>query len=831
MKKLLFCLAICMGMLGYTGMPVQAQTDAEQDSLQSLLPFAKESQRVDILNALAMTLRSSDTLKAKEYARQAMSISNKLSYTKGLAGAHIVYGIIEKNRSRYDFAKSEFAQGLALALKSGDPTTIGLAYHNLGNLYYIQSDYPKALRFYIGALRIGEQQRDYKRIARTTNNIGSLYMELGDLAKAEQFYLWSYELHKDLNDIQTSAQVANNLGNIYHEQGYDLKALYHYTQCLEVFRKLESGRDISSVLNNIGSIYLKRKQPKKAQRFLRESYGMDEQGKDIKSMSISANNLAETFYQMNRFDSALYYASLSYRITGMNKLMYEKAEAARMLSLIYNEKGDKEKALQYQQEKEKITQEILSTRKAMEVATIQSGYEGEHKDRQIKTLNTQSKKQEETIITQKTSIERKNVILFGLIVVIFFLGVIAALLIYSFNINRKRKDVELSAAKQSNVLQRLNHELRTPLTSMIGLSNLAAESRNINELREYLAGIRYSGDELLFLLNNLICYLEIDSKADRIYPVRFGFIEALYSHFKSFEMQCKQKGILFSQLISPDVPSVLNADKLKIMTIIQNLLNNALKFSDSGVIKIEIRNLGQHGKVAKHSTTLQVVVSDEGTGMTDKELKNAFRGITGRNRSEQSKNYGGFGVGLFVTKHFAERMHGKASLKKNKERGTVASVSFDVEVLNEGIELKPNAKQSNGTTGKDNYDILLVEDNVLNQKTIQHILVKSGHQVEVASNGLEALNRLKGHSYDLILMDIQMPEMDGIEATNHIRNDAEFSVDANIPIIAISANADPQEIQKCLETGFNEYFVKPVNKELLLHKIEELCSHRNLTEA
>lgn len=791
--------------------PILAQVETEKDSLESLLPFAKDYQRADIFIALADLLKQTDTSEAINYSKQALKISNSLTYHKGLAGSNIVLGFIDRNKGNYQLAKTKYLYAISYALKSKDPNTISWAYQNMGNLYFIQSDFTMAMRYYLGALSNGEKAANPKRMALAYNQIGSVYSSISDTLNATIFYNKAFITLRNINDEKAYARVSNNLGNIYRSKGDFVKALYHYNQSLEVFRKYNLNTDISTVLNNIGAIYLAQNNVKKGFAFVYESYNMDQHSNDKHNMITSALNLSIAYFELSKIDSALYFGQLSLNDAKKYNLPIEYSDACKQLSKLYKAKGDSEKAFFYL--KESNDSQILDAKKGAEIEGVRSGFESAKKDEVLNKLDTENKVQRISITENEISIQKKNAILLGLFCVIVFLVLLVLLVFFFLTQKRKRRTLELSSAAKTNILQRINHELRTPLNSLINYSYLANDSKNLNELREYLSGINASGNDLMFSMNNIVSYLQIDAKNDLILNESFNLLETLQPIFLAFQIQCNQKGILFSQLISPDIPTYVITDKLKIVTIVQNLLNNALKFSESGVIKIEIKQIGTSNVQELSKSELVITVTDEGQGLKGKNLKDLI--LT----NSKKANENGFGLGLFVVKTYVGNLDGFFELTNNEQIGCKALVSFTLQVdTNKTIE----TKQLLGFRNTAKLSILLVEDDLTNSITLQKILERKGHRVIPVFKGKDVFNELVSRYFDLVLVDIDLPDMSGLELAKFIRMGGEFSSDKDIPIIALSANADPLEMKECTLVGINEYLTKPLNKEFLLQKIQEL---------
>ncbi len=806
----LFLLIICV----FTN-ESKAQSESEKDSLESILPFANELERADILNGLANCVRSMDTTKAGNYARQAYAISSKLNYCKGKAISSIILGILLKNHGDLVGAKRLYLAGLALALKCKEPYSVSFAYHSLGNLAYMQGDYSKTMRYYIASVKISEQIGDFARAARTYNNIGSVYMDLKNQDQAEVYYQRSLDLYKGSQDELIVAEIENNLANIYKYKGYDLKALYHYANALEVFRLKSSSVDISSALNNIGLVYLARKQAKKALPYLREAYQLDLINKEPRALILACTNLSAAFLKLNQSDSALYFANIGYEVSKQNTKLSEVTDLYGALAELHLRLNDKNKSAFFTRLKQNAEQAILGQGKKMEIGLVASQYENERKEQLLKLMQKDNEIKQLKILEQQLAIERRNILLLATFVIIFFLLLVSGLVVFSWNLKKKTKQFELSSKAKGNMLQQINHEIRTPLNGIVGMSQLALESKTFSELKDYLTYIKLSSDELMFLLNNLITHLQIDRK--EAYPVSspFDLLESLEELFKIYAYQAKHKGLLFNQMVFPGVPRMVNADRQKLLIIIQNLLNNAVKTCKKGVVKIEVKQLGSREKDGKILSKLQVVVSDEGAGFSDKEIKQLFK-----TAPQIGLNENAFGVGLKNVKELCDLMKGKLELVSDKGIGSSFFLNVEIESIDSNENIFAN-KQEGVLLDHSKFNLLVVESNQLNQRLFAKILEKEAYPYQIAENGKRALEMLKERSYDLLLMNIRMPIMDGIEATRIIRTQDDYSIDKNIPIIAITAHDDAQEKKKCFEVGMNDYLTKPINKALLLSKIEE----------
>jgi signal transduction histidine kinase/CheY-like chemotaxis protein len=521
-------------------------------------------------------------------------------------------------------------------------------------------------------------------------------------------------------------------------------------------------------------------------------------------------------------DSALFYANVGLRIVKNSGNLIEMADLYSVNADIYLHLKNAEKHQYFLRLKKEVEAKVLSPKDQTEISFVASEYENERKSQQLKLMSKENEINRLKIAEQESAIERRNILLIATCVIIFFLLLITALVIFTWNLNKKNKLFELSSKAKSSMLQQINHEIRTPLNGIVGMSQLALESKTFTELKEYLTYIKLSSDDLMFLLNNLITYLQLDRKEAQPVASPFDFLESLEELFRIYGFQCKQKGLLFNQMVYPGVPRMINADKQKMMIIIQNLLNNAVTVCEKGVTKIEVKQSAQRVKDKKNYSMLQVSVIDEGPGLNEKEIKQIFKSTPIVSNREN-----GFGIGLRNVKELCDLM--KGHIEVISEKGVGSSFIFEVEVENLDLAEKAFNTRLKGENRKfepSKFNILVVEDNQLNQKLFAKILEKEGYQFALAENGLEALSVIRDKTFDLVLMDIRMPVMDGIETAHSIRTKEEFVMDRNLPILAVTAHDDASEKKKCFDVGINDYMTKPINKVLLLKKIEDLLSQK-----
>ncbi len=375
---------------------------------------------------------------------------------------------------------------------------------------------------------------------------------------------------------------------------------------------------------------------------------------------------------------------------------------------------------------------------------------------------------------------------------------------------------ENAVKSKQQFLSNMSHEIRTPMNAIIGFTKVLLKTNLSEKQQEYLSAIKTSGDALIVLINDILDLAKVDAGKMTFEKTPFKLASSISAMLHLFETKINEKNLELIRSYDTSIPDVLVGDPVRLHQIIMNLVSNAVKFTSEGAITVSVKKISEDD----NKVTILFAISDTGIGIDESRIDSIFENFQ-QATSGTSRIYGGTGLGLAIVKQLVEPQGGKITVTSKVGKGSTFSflLSFDktdakVQPENEwqdvDIEVKP-------------LKVLVVEDMPLNQLLMKTVLDDFGFERDIAANGKIAIELLETKMYDIVLMDLQMPVMNGFEATTYIRN----TMNSSIPIIALTADVTTVDLEKCKAVGMNDYLAKPIDEKLLYKKIATLVKTVN----
>ena len=390
---------------------------------------------------------------------------------------------------------------------------------------------------------------------------------------------------------------------------------------------------------------------------------------------------------------------------------------------------------------------------------------------------------------------------------------------------KAKKELEDSMKVKEQFLANMSHEIRTPMNAIVGFTNLILKTELTKEQKQYIDAVKTSGENLLVIINDILDFSKIQSGKFAFEQIEISLQPLISSVSELMVQKLEEKNLKMSIKIDERIPELVLGDPIRLNQILLNLVGNAIKFTERGEIKIEVDLISEVDDILD----IQFSVIDSGIGIPADKQTSIFKGFT-QASNETTRKYGGTGLGLTIVKQLVEMQGGSVSVQSELGIGSVFTFNLK---FKKSLASNPQKDVNREDEVQDNtfsgLKILLVEDNLLNQILAKKVLTDWQWNVEVAENGLIALEKINANNYDIVLMDIQMPELDGYETTRAIRK-LENNDGSNVPIIAMTAHAMTGEAEKCFNAGMNDYISKPFDTKILYAKIISVLQKNNFSE-
>lgn len=693
--------------------------------------------------------------------------------------------------------------------------------NQLGIIASVQGDSPKALEYFLEVLRVREEIGDLSGVSRIQNNLGILYKNLGDFDRSLEFHTASLDSKRKLGDSLGIARSLNNIGEIYQQREQTDTSKKYFEEALELMLRLDFKEGLAAVYNNLGEAYKLQGNINSAINYHSQSLEIEKELGNTPGIGISYLNIASLFLLVNQpqiainnYKEAVVYFKAVNDLSGLEK-------AYKDLATTYSVTENFEESLYYFQLHSELKDSLSSVETTRQLAELQTKYESEKQQQEIALLNERSAIQE-IQLSQQTRTRNFLIIITGLLVVI------AVILFRSNKIRKKanellvqkNKEIEEAAELKAQFLSVMSHEIRTPMNAVVGLSNLLLDENPRGDQKEYLETLKFSSDSLLNIVNDVLDYNKAELGKIELESIGFRPLFLLSNVYQSFYHQAIEKGIHL--VVNPDekIPEFLKGDPTRLTQILNNLISNALKFTEEGSVTIDVL-LTDH---TEQEATLNFRVSDTGIGIEEGKREAIFESFIQASK-ETHRKFGGSGLGLAITKKLVELFGSEIKVVSTVGKGTTFSFSLTFPKTKASNMPKEARKDFSSLESLRGIKVLLVEDNPVNIQVIRQFLKKWGINPEVCVNGKYAIDAVKQNKFDVILMDLHMPIMDGYQTTQRIRAMKEVTI-KNVPIVALTASNVFEEHAQAYDAGVNEIVPKPF-EPAMLHETILKYSKRN----
>jgi len=766
MKSLFKIVAlIVFFLIGWKGVMFSQRIERINDLELQLKTETAHDKLVDIYYELAAIYKSTSPQKAKEYAEKSLTISKSIKYTKGEVRALNQLGELERNFANYE----------------------------------------RALELHYSALRINEERADQKGIAGSYIYISKVYQEKGEYDLSGEFLENAMDIAKKIRNLTIQSKVNLAFAELENVKGKSYLALQYALLAVENIETTNDDFHKAIAYQRVGDLYKKTKQLDKSLDSYKRSLKLFEEIEYKERQAILSFEIGEIYQLGKQYDQALVYMKNSLGLAEETGLKAYIKKGYENLANVYERNGDYEHAYEYLKYFDAI-------KDAREISELESKLELERKNQELELLKKESEFRAVQLENEAKS-KQWAIVAAGIVLILSLIALIALRQKNSLNhkLQLANEQAKKSKMEKEEFFAFTSHEIRTPLNAVVGMTKLLSETHLNPSQQQYLRTIKSSAQNILFLVNDVLDLSKIEKGAIELESIDLSLHDIVNDIIHGLSFKIREKDVELVAEISEDVPEVVKGDPVRINQILLNLADNALKFTETGYVKIIIKKVQDDNQ----TDLLRFEVEDTGIGIRQSRLESIFDTYK-QETKHTTRHYGGTGLGLAITKQLIKLMGGDINVTSQFGKGSV--FWFEIE-LKKSKRTKHQLIVTDKKVKLKDLKILVVDDNPLNREVFFDLIndYKNNVEVDMADDGKMALAKIQSNDYDVVLMDIQMPRMDGYEATRQIRKLSGSK--SKLPVIAMTAHVLEGVADKCDAAGMNDYVAKPINMKVLTQKI------------
>lgn len=721
-------------------------------------------------------------------------------------------------------ARIIFNEAIKLAESANYRSGEAKALKNRAISYDIQGNSNQAIVFYQESLGLLETLQDTLGISRLKNNLGIAYKNLGDLETARKFYHESIALKELLGDVKGVAYGLNNIGELYQKEGAFKEALAYFTRANSIVDSLEDDRGRSITLSNIALSYLETEDYEQAVAYLRRSMLLDEASEDLYSLSYSYILLGRAHLNTGRIAEGIRAIGKAEKIAkeiGALKVHYDSQVVKKQLL----QRSGQVAQLPELYEKILVLNDSLARLNLVEeTAKMKAIYESREKELMIQELQKESTLNLKLIEAQNRvfRLTMTTVVLLGVLLIIVFVlyknvkGKKRELEVKIIERDAAIKEAEHASQAKSQFLAQMSHEIRTPLNSIIGYTDQIIETDLDDNQRKHLAIANQSALGLLGIINGILDLSKLEAGKLELIVEQTDLIELCEHVTQMTSYKADQKKIALKLTPLDREFRYVLADDTRLRQVLINLLANAVKFTENGEVALKAEVLGE---TEDGKTRFKFSVSDTGIGIKSENVQKIFQAFS-QEDSSTTRKYGGTGLGLSISNILLSLMDSELQVESVHGKGSTFSFEVAFQLLDSKVpkaDSKPDTGKSSTkkvVSESDKLTVLIAEDNSNNMVLAKMMVKKALPNARIieAGNGKDAVKVYIDEKPDIILMDIQMPELDGYAASREIRK---LETDSRTPIIALTAGSMRADKQNCYDAGMDDFVSKPIINDAL----------------